>query len=139
MLIRNSRSIEPSSTGNCTNFDESLCEPSTFLDMSLKNPEDDFKPDEETFNMETMLIDIDERSPNDLKDNVLYYIVGFIVRKILPNINCTDCRQELLLDPSDPRALKVVEFPVYSRFTQSLQRGGLTLPSLAVMKLSKGY
>lgn len=58
-------------------------------------------------------MDIDERSPNYLKDNVLYYIAGFIVKKILPNINCTNCRQELLLDLSGPKALKVVEFPVY--------------------------
>ena len=30
-----------------------------------------------------------------------------------------------------------IEFPVYSLFTRSLQRVGLTLPSSAVMKLVK--
>ena len=76
---------------------------------------------------------MDETSPNDLRDNILYYISGFLVRKMLPNVKCRKCRQELLLDPHDPQASRTVEFPVYSLFTRSLQRGGLTLPSSAVI------
>ena len=101
MLIRNS--IKPSNTGNCTDFNESLCDPSTFLTLSWKKNESvpldsDTHNDEETLQVERMLIDMDETSPNDLRDNILYYISGFLVRKMLPNVKCRKCRQELLLD-----------------------------------------
>lgn len=121
MLIRNS--IEPSNTGNCTDFNESLCDPSTFLTLSWKKNESvpldsDTHNDEETLQVERMLIDMDETSPNDLRDNILYYISGFLVRKMLPNVKCRKCRQELLLDPHDAQASRTVEFPVYSLFTR---------------------
>ena len=84
MLIRNS--IKPSNTGNCTDFNESLCDPSTFLTLSWKKNESvpldsDTHNDEETLEVERMLIDMDETFPNDLRDNILYYISGFLVRK----------------------------------------------------------
>ena len=140
MLIRNS--IKPSNTGTCTDFNESLCDPSTFLTLSWKKNESvpldsDTHNDEETLQVERILINMDETSPNDLRDIILYYISGFLVRKMLPNVKCRKCRQELLLDPHDAQASRTVEFPVYSLFTLSLQRGGLTLPSSAVMKLVK--
>ena len=139
MLIRNS--IEPSSTGNCTKFEESLCEPNIFLDLSSRKKSraaiTEFPPDDETLEMQQLLADMHESSPNELMDNILYYISGFIVRKLLPIVKCRKCRQELLLDPLDPQAMKMKEFPVYTKFTRSLQKGGLILPSSAVMKVVK--
>ncbi|KAI5716664.1 hypothetical protein M8J76_010347 [Diaphorina citri] len=33
-----------------------------------------------------------------LKDNILYYICGFVVRKIIKNIHCLDCKSSLILE-----------------------------------------
>ena len=76
---------------------------------------------------------IDDLVPNDLLDNILYYISGFIVRSLLPKLQCSKCKEASLLDSTDQTTFKMVGFPVYARFTQSLQRGGLTFPSSAVM------
>ena len=82
MLIRNS--IEPSSTGNCTHFDQSLCDSKTFLNISWKNRSNINVDNEVDFDMERLeieksLIEVDHLDPNELKDNILYYIGGFIV------------------------------------------------------------
>ena len=72
-------SIEPSKTGNCTNFEDSLCQTNGLLDYSWKPKHDTHV--EEAYDMqddytaaERMLIHIDYQSPNCLQDNILYYI-----------------------------------------------------------------
>ena len=47
---------------------------------------------------ERMLIHIDEQSPNCLQDNILYYIGGYIVQRLLQELQCEKCKKELLLD-----------------------------------------
>ena len=91
----------------------------------------------ERLEIEKSLIEVDHLDPNELKDNILYYIGGFIVRKMLPVVKCTKCRKELLLDVDDSHALKVNEYPVRARFTKSVQRGGLIMPSNSVLRLVK--
>ena len=61
--------------------------------------------------------------------NVTTYIAGFVVKKVLPRVDCTDCRFSLLsidvsvLDPSD-------------RFLLVLKNNrGLTVPSRSVVRL----
>ena len=44
-------------------------------------------------------------------------------------------QRELLLDPTDLAASSMEAYPVYAKFTHSQQRGGLILPSPAVLKL----
>ena len=61
--------------------------------------------DAEMQSAERMMIYMDYQSPNLLKDSVLYYIAGHIVRAILPKLECLKCKKELLLDPDDPNAL----------------------------------
>ena len=51
---------------------------------------------------EAMLIQLDQESPNELLDNVLYYIAGFVVRSLLKSLKCVDCRSALLLDVDNP-------------------------------------
>ena len=140
MVIRNS--IDASKTGNCTNFEESLCDSSTFLDISWKHKQqgqilDDTQSDGETVEMERMLIEVDRTDGNELKDNILYYIAGFIVRKLLPMVKCTNCWQQLILKSSDYSTMIGTEYPVYAKFTQLVQKGGLMLPSVAVLRLVK--
>ena len=129
-------------TGNCTSFDDVLCESSGLLDFQTKRkqnmvsesvPRDDL----ETLQTERMVIAIDHEFPDSLQDNVLYYISGFIVRSLLKQLQCTVCRSELLLDVHDPHALRRYSFPVQTKFTQFKQQGGLIFPSLAVLRIVK--
>ena len=78
------------------------------------------QPAHETIEIERTLIMIDDLVPNDLLDNNLYYISGFIVRSLLPKLQCSKCKEALLLDPTGPMVFKMVGFPVYAKFTESL-------------------
>ena len=77
LLIRNS--IQSSKTGNCTSFDDSLCDSYGIFEISGKRKEGssakkDIQPDHGTIEIERTLIMIDDLVPNDLLDNILYYI-----------------------------------------------------------------
>ena len=84
-----------------------------------------------------MLIQLDEESPNDLLDNVLFYITGFLVRPLLQKLTCNTCKSALLLDLTDPNATKYPQYPLYAKFTLLKQKGGLIFPSPAVLKIVK--
>ena len=84
-----------------------------------------------------MPIQLDEESPNDLLDNVLFYIAGFLVRPLLEKLTCNTCKSALLLDPTDPNATKYLQYPLYAKFTLLKQKGGLIFPSPAVLKIVK--
>ena len=64
---------------------------------------------------EAMLIQLDQESPNELLDNVLYYIAGFVVRSLLKVLKCGDCRSALLLDADDPHALHKEQYPFHAK------------------------
>ena len=66
---------------------------------------------------------IDDLVPNDLLNNILYYISGFIVRLLLPKLQCSIYKEAVLLDPTDPTAFKMVGFPVYAKLTKSWKEG----------------
>ena len=72
-----------------------------------------------------------------MQDNVLYYISGFVVRALTSKLKCKEYIGELLLDPTDPHALKVTDCPMHAKFTCFKQKGGLILPSPAVLKIVK--
>ena len=140
ILIWNS--IEPSTTGNCINFDGGLCDSTGYLDFSSKlkehiSHETDVQYDAEIQNAETMMIYIDHQSPNDLKDSILYYMAGHIVQVILLKLQCLQCKKELLFDPDDPNALKMPSYPRYTSFARLRQKGGLIIPSPALMHIIK--
>ena len=140
LLLRNS--IEPSHTGNCTHFEDVLCESNGLIDFSSKrNQHEDiaeaYDENEDITSCEAMLIQMDDESPNDLLDNILYYISGFLVRSLMKTLKCTKCRSELLLNQDDPHALNTVEYPIHAKFTLCKQKGGLLLPSPAVLKIVK--
>ena len=82
LIMRNS--IEPAQTGNCTNFDDTLCEPSGLLNFTWKHKQQcptEISTEQIPHDIEEerLLIHIDDMSPNTLKDNILYYIAGFII------------------------------------------------------------
>ena len=86
---------------------------------------------------ERLLIHVDDECPNILKDNILYYIGGFIVRKLIPKINCKKYKNELFLNPGDPTAVTMESYPVYAKFACWRQQAGLILPSPVVLRIIK--
>ena len=72
---------------------------------------------------------LDQEIPNELLDNVLHYILGFIVRSLLPKLKCKKCRSKLLLDADDPHSFKPLQYPIHAYFMCFKQRGGLLFPS----------
>ena len=140
IIIRNS--IEPSKTGNCTHFEDSLCQTNGLLDYSWKPKQVTHL--EEGGNMhdkytaaESIMIHIDDQSPNCLQDNILYYTGGFIVCTLLQELECAKYKKELLLDPDNPTARNMTSYPVFAKFTQWKQYGSLVLPSPAVLRILK--
>ena len=91
----------------------------------------------ENLESERMMIAMDHEFPDCLKDNVLYYISGFLVRSLLKQLECTICRSELLLDIDDPHARTRSAYPTQARFTCFKQESGVIFPSLAVLKIVK--
>ena len=87
--------------------------------------------------MEQQPRQLDQESLNELQDNVLYYISGFVVRASISKLKCKECIGELLLDPRDLHALKGTDYPIHAKFTYFKQKGGLILPSPAVWKIVK--
>ena len=84
-----------------------------------------------------MLIELDQESPNELLDNVLYYMSGFLVKSILKTPKCAGCRSELLLDVDDPNGFKAVSYRIHAKFTCFKQNGGLLFPSVEILKIVK--
>ena len=85
-----------------------------------------------------MLIQLDLESPNELQDNVLCYILGFVIKALISKLKCMECIGELLLYPRDPHALKVTDNPIHAKFTCFKQKGDLILPPApAIMKIVK--
>ena len=140
LLIRNS--IEPSNTGNCTHFDDALWKPNGLFDFPSKQNQHqetttDNNDNDENYSCERMLIQLDQESPSELQDNVLYYLSGFVVRALISKLKCKECIGELLLDPRDPHALTATDYPIHAKFTCFKQNGSLILPSPAVLKIVK--
>ena len=101
--------VEPTSKGNCVNFG----------DVVETSPiEDDF-------------LLVQPHNFNPFVSSVTTYIAGFVVRKVLPLVQCSECRFHLLsadtssIDPTD-RHLLVLK-----------NKGGLTVPSRDVIRLLK--
>ena len=72
-------------------------------------------------------------------DNVLYYISGFIVAKVLTNINCQFCKQRVREQLGRNRPDHIY-CPGYDEngpaaFTSFINNGGLTIPSVSSVRI----
>ena len=88
-----------------------------------------------TFMVEALLIQNDMDKPSALKDNVLYYIAGHLVRSLLP-VQCQTCQDELLWNAQDSHTFGST-MPSFARFAAHKQKGGLILPSAFAFKIVK--
>ena len=84
---------------------------------------------------EHMLLLNDINNPHPLKDNILYYIAGYIVQSLLAKVSCETCKGELLLDPTDAHASQLSMGPLCAKFTAFKQRGRLVFPSTVVFNI----
>ncbi len=86
---------------------------------------------------ETILLQNDLDHPNDMRDTILYYIAGFLVRSLLPHIKCQTCREALCQSETNCHAFESVFVPTCAKFTIFKEKGGLVFPSMVVWKIVK--
>ena len=79
-----------------------------------------------------MLDQVNEVHTNPLQDNILYYIAGYVVKALLKEESCQECKTELLDESSD-----TVSNTPYSKFQRVKERGGLKHASPVVFKIVK--
>ncbi|KAI0234212.1 hypothetical protein LSAT2_015609, partial [Lamellibrachia satsuma] len=82
------------------------------------------------------MVSLDQEDPNDIRDNVLYYIGGYVVMRMAAKVSCNTCKLLLFLNPSDPQG-QTLNVPKYVLLTARKQDGGLTFPSASVHKIIK--
>ena len=138
ILVRNS--IEPAKTGNCTHFEDALCQPHDLVTYSSQRHKSQVYTEEydpETASCEKLLIEFDQEGPSEMLDNVLYYIGGYILQSLLRKVDCEQCKEALLLDTENPHGQNMVFYPLQAKFTCFKQMGGLLFPSIALLKILK--
>ena len=90
-----------------------------------------------TLQIQCLMRYLDSELRNELTDNVLYYIAGFVVKSLLQKLECGNCKAELLLNESDARDVQIANYPVFAKLTLFKQKKALTFPSVAVLKIVK--
>ena len=135
ILLRNS--IEPSKTGNCTPFDDVF--KSSLIDFKRRAAERHHKTSEDTdreiIEAEQMAVHLNDESQNDLLDNILCYIAGFIVKNLMKVVQCTNCHEEMLKHRDDPHGYSGISIRRDHLFSLCKQRGGIIISSSAVLKI----
>jgi hypothetical protein len=127
MLLKNS--VTSSYTANCIAFDSS-CEESVFEIRWSKRKSGDVEKEEESILSDIQTSEYDGFGV--IKENILYYICGFIVRKILIKLNCLTCYENLLEKFNEHNYFQA---NAYSTFVNLKNRGGLVKCSDAVLKI----
>lgn len=79
-------------------------------------------------------LNINSKMPlnNELRDNILYYIGGYVLKRFLPYIHCDSCVNSLILTQSEHNYSHYYKF---SKFLELSQKGGLIVPSLSTHKI----
>ena len=82
------------------------------------------------------MVSLDQEDPNDIRDNIMYYIGGYLVARMAAKVSCSSCKLLLFLNPSDPQQ-HTTNVPKYALLTARKQEGGLTFPSAPVLQIIK--
>ena len=130
VLLKNS--ITPSSKANCLNFEGDAAETAVFnfrwgrrVQSSNENP--DCQPDQEVLVALQSLEN--EGTSEEIRDNILFYICGYICRTLQKSLSCPQCR--LALSSNDASTV------LASKLTSRKNRGGLLSPAEGVYKIVK--
>ena len=93
--------------------------------------------DREIIEAEQMAVHLNDESQNDLLDNILRCIAGFIVKNLMKVVQCTNCHEEMLIHRDDPHGYSGISIRRDHLFSLHKQRGGIIFPSSAVLKIIK--
>ena len=74
---------------------------------------------------------------SDISENVLFYIAGFIVRKLKRQIDCSICSEAFLLNSSPSATSECRETPSHELFLERRNNGGLIKVSYGVYRTIK--
>lgn len=85
---------------------------------------------------EDEFLDVLVLPPDNFVDNIITYIAGFVVRKLLPNVKCDICRGRLLCD-ANPDAVLMPHIQTYFDFINLKDCGGLIRPSNDVITVCR--
>ena len=147
MLMRNA--ITASKNANCVDF--TGCNNIVPLFHTRKHKTDmnkdseqatlpDQDPEHTDKEVNTMLQHLNE-GHSEFISNVLFYIAGYIVSKLIDNLSCSQCKRCLLpipketsIDDHDYTATRYHEAGNASAFTTFVNQGGLQIPSTAVYR-----
>jgi hypothetical protein len=127
VLVRTS--IKGSKYGNCSNLEPECNEP--LFQLKWKKPK---KTEEEITDEDGQLQSLcdvvdQDKSMSIYKENILAYIAGFVVRKVLKFISCKVCAEALL--EKDNNNI------YYLNLINVKNNGGLIVPSADVVKIVK--
>lgn len=137
--------IQAGQNGNCTNFNENI---GSIYSLARKNKTEavqnydselnKMELDDETENklVESgvkTLMEIGNTTNKDLIENILWYIAGFLVRKIVTKVHCDTCI-DALVEKVQPTSSQDKDFMKLVTFKN---RGGLVIPKNSVYKVVK--
>ncbi|EZA46482.1 hypothetical protein X777_00114, partial [Ooceraea biroi] len=128
MLFNNA--IKPSLNANCLGDDADIC---SILHSCLKKKNVDKHSKEtnttdENEQLTTLMVLIDKVELSAFQQNILYYITGSIIHKLVTDIKCPDCMQLLLAEPVNTDHIYTIDNK-YASFTTFINRGKLLFPS----------
>jgi len=86
--------------------------------------------------IEEMMGKLDDESLSDLTQNILYYIAGFVVRKLKPKITCLQCNTAL--QTSHVSAISTERASIthqVAQFSAYINHGGLIFASVGVFRI----
>lgn len=138
ILMKNA--IKCQTNGNCNTFDDdpfgSILDfkwkrKLTLIDDGDENGNDTIMIDDATSNW-LKLSNCRNSHMKDAKNNVLFYVSRFIVKKIVQKIECKSCITALLRKSIDH---DYCSSDIHLRFVNFKNRGGLILPSDSVFKV----
>lgn len=136
LLYRNS--VTPSINANCTDDDFELSPVLEFRSKKRiieKNQEDGNSQDENE--VEVLFNYMQSINISDYKKNILYYIAGHFVNKMLNKITCQHCRDALIITKDSFDHSYFVDITNFSSFTAFVDRGALKYVSRFAFEVIK--
>lgn len=135
ILLKNA--IKCKSNGNCNSFDDdvfgALLEFKWSKKKDITNEINVDTIDQDILNR-SILLNCVSSSMNEAKLNILYYITGYVVRKITMHIECMSCIQSLLASQNSKEHNYSVP-QLHTKFTSFKNVGGLILSSESSFKI----
>ncbi|KYM93987.1 THAP domain-containing protein 9 [Cyphomyrmex costatus] len=134
ILLKND--IKSSTNSNCLHLDSDPIGSVFQFIWKKKKQENDaiFNSIDDESDDETEIIN--DRSISNygiLKENILFYIGGYIIKKILSQIDCDTCASNLQKEKSN----HYVNSSISSKFLDFINNGGLIIPNDSVFKILK--